>query len=308
MRQSIALFVCISFLATDAAPSYAACGFSKAFTRPDEKGKVQVQVFEGMSEPALGGARALAFVSSLKVNTDGTSRSYHVRDPRAQKLAINDMRNAMRSGSTIADFEAIAAADWTPVNKAWSIVSASVIEKDKLTGKPCVTAEGFMVSMTSDFAVNGASSRMGDCDQKKWIDALVVPALVLPKPNPSGSKTQFDSRGAGNRSAVVAMTLDGNDRLAFGIVGDRGPANELGEASVEMNRMLNGLPAGTIPTNYSDAKARFQAPRSVVLIFPGQAARMARPIDAGIPGRVKTLFDAWGGAERLKGCLSELGA
>lgn len=279
------------------------CGFTPAFSRPDERGTRQLRVYEGRAEAAIGGRRPLLFITSLKVNTDGTRISYHKDDPRAQRLAINNIRNAMRRGTTIAQFENVAAAGW-PLPRTWQILSANVIERRSGDGKPCVDSSGYLVSMTSDVAVDGGWNRVGDCDQAKWIDALAIPALVLP-----GGATQFAARGAAMRTPVIAMTLAPvPTRVAYGIVGDAGPADELGEASVAMNRVLNGFPAGANPRNYADAVARFQAPRSAILLFPGPANRVARPLTSGrVEARTRQLFDAWGGQVRLRQCLTELG-
>jgi hypothetical protein len=279
------------------------CGFSPAFTRPDERGTQRVQVFQGPAEPGSGGAAPLAFVSTLKVNTDGTRVSYKVDDPRAVNGAINPIGNALRRGQTVADFERIARNNWEPVEETWRVLSANVIEKDKKTGKPCVAADGYLVSKTADYSVAGGAARDGDCDQGKWIDALTIPALVLP------SRSEFQARKALTRSLVVAMTMGEPRRLAFGIVGDTGPEDEIGEASVEMNRMLNGLPAGAVPRNGKDAVQRFQGPKSIVLVFPGPANRLPYPVTPErVMDRAKARFEAWGGMERLAACAAQLPA
>ena len=262
-----------------------------------------IHIYKGAADAGSVDAEPLLFVSSLKVNTDGTRISYKVDDPRAQHGAINDIRNALRQGATIQQFQAVADADWEPVDKTWNILSPAVIEKDtKLhkTGKPCVTSDGYLVSKTADVAIAGGWARDGDCDQSKWIDALTIPALVLPLSSP------FQPRKALMRSLVVAMTLD-QKHIAYGIVGDAGPPDKLGEASVEMNRILNGLPQGAIPSNAADAIRRFQGPESLLIVFPGNENRLAYPVT---PQRVhdlaKARFDAWGGQERLKACAAQM--
>src|SRR5262245_58616110 len=81
----------------------AGCGFQLAFERPDEQGTRKVKVFKGNPGPALGNKRPLLFITSLKVNTDGTKISYHQDDvtgrrcqnnPSATPCAINNIRNA----------------------------------------------------------------------------------------------------------------------------------------------------------------------------------------------------------------------
>ncbi len=286
------------------------CGFVPAFSRIDEGGSARVTVYEGRADPRIGGVKPLLFLTSLKGNTDGTRISYNVADPRAERLAINDVRNAMPRGRTIADFEAIARAGWMPPSTTWSILLPGVIEKDRRTGKPCIDKDGYLVSMTSDIAVAGGWNRVGDCGQDKWIDALSVNALVLPKPSKAGDRsipTEFDARVATNRTPVVAMTLGADRRIAYGLVGDKGPIDQRGEASVAMNRTLNGLDPADRPSNYADAKRRFQAPRSALLLFPGERNRIARPLTGDrVTAATRTLFDAWGGRARLDRCLAEL--
>ena len=143
------------------------CGFSPAFTRPDERGRQRVQVYKGTADPQSGGAEPMAFVSALKVNTDGTRISYKVDDPRAVNGAINNIGNALRKGFTVADFERVARNNWEPVDETWRVISANVIEKDSRTGKPCVTAGNYLVSKTADVALAVARRPDGDCDQSK---------------------------------------------------------------------------------------------------------------------------------------------
>lgn len=148
-------------------------------------------------------------------------------------------------------------------------------------------------------------ARVGDCDQSKWIDALTLPALVLPKPA-RGGRTEFDTRTATNRTPVVGMTLD-THRFAYGIVGDKGPVDQLGEASVAMNRDLNGLPLDANPASYRDAIRRFQGPRSAILLFPGATHQLARPLTRDrVVAATQALFERWGGRPRLDACLREL--
>jgi hypothetical protein len=67
----------------------AECGFRPSFTRPDERGTQTVQVFKGDPVQQLNGARPLLFITSLKVNTDGTKISYHTKDVTGRRCASN---------------------------------------------------------------------------------------------------------------------------------------------------------------------------------------------------------------------------
>ena len=280
-----------------------ACGFVRAFNQPDEGGAQTVHVYRGVASVDIG-ARPLAFVvPDVKVNTDGTRISYAADDPRAKTKAINDIRNAYNNPSRpVSDFEAVRDAGWKPSARVWSILSSKIIEKDARPGqegRPCLDDRGFLVSMTAIRAKN--SGVQGDCDQSKWVDALTVPAFVLP----GGS--QFAQSGAGVGNVIVGLTLHQPRQIALGIVGDIGPHNEIGEASVEMNRILNGLPQGTIPTNRVDAENRFQGPKTLFMVLPGQSNRISQPINAeSVKSFAEARFDAWGGQARLEACMAEI--
>ncbi|MBY3181361.1 hypothetical protein HFO24_06710 [Rhizobium laguerreae] len=296
----------------DALP--AECGFQLSFTRPDEGGAQTVRVFRGDPVPQLNGIRPLLFLTSLKVNTDGTKISYHVKDvtgrrcasdPSATPCAINNIRNAFNnSGRPTSDFEAVRDADF-PNPKTWQVLSSDIIEKNAQTGKPCISADGYLVSMTADVAVSGGFNRAGDCDQSKWIDALTAPAIVLPK-NTASTPSQFRANGIVKRSLVVGLTRSATKRTVFGIVGDLGPVKEIGEANIAMNRKLNGLSDSDQPKHRQDAIDRFQAGRTAVLLFPGDALVLSRPITGErIAEAGANAFSRFGGSDKLYKCIRE---
>jgi hypothetical protein len=70
-----------------------------------------------------------------------------------------------------------------------------------------VSTNNYLVSMTAVGSVADAAKRAGNCDQSKWIDALTVPAFVLPK---STQKTSLairrERRGIGGRSPLAFVT------------------------------------------------------------------------------------------------------
>lgn len=296
-------------------PSAAAeCGFRHSFTRADEGGSSSVRVFEGDPLASLGGVRPLLFITTLKVNTDGTKISYHVDDvtgrrcasnPAATPCAINNIRNAYRnSGRPVSDFEAVRDAGF-PLPRTWQVLSDQIIEKSSATGKPCVTPDGYLVSMTADVAVAGGFTQVGNCDQSKWIDALSMPALVLPK-HTNASPSEFKSKGLVKRSIVVAASASATKRIVPGIVGDYGPVRELGEANIAMNRALNGLADTEQPRHRQDAINRFQAGRTALLLFPGDDNILARPISgARIAEAGTAALAAFGGADKLYRCIRD---
>lgn len=306
LLRNVAALVVIAMPINSLADS---CGFRPVFKQPDEEGEKLVQVYQGDPVSALGNSRPLLFITSLKVNTDGTKISYHqddvtgrrcAGDPVATPCAINNIRNAYRDHTRPESaFEAVRDAGY-PSGKTWQLLSQSIIEKDARTGKPCITQDGYLVSMTSDVAVAGGFNRQGDCDQSKWIDALAVPALVVPQ------ESQFFTLGVAKRSTVIALSRSSTKRVVPGIVGDAGPAKELGEASVAMNRKLNGLPDSDVPKHRRDAIDRFQAGRTAIVIFPGSTAVLPRPITAQrVEDGGKDALAKFGGAEKLYGCIRD---
>jgi hypothetical protein len=290
-------------------PSRASAAFNLLSNRPDEDGTRTVKVFKGNPVPALGNQRPFLFITSLKVNTDGTKISYHQDDvtgrrcasnPNATPCAINNVRNAFNDKSRPeSDLEAIRDAGY-PNPRTWQVLNPKIIEKNKQTNKPCISSDGYLVSMTADVAVPGGFGREGDCDQSKWIDALTVPAFVIP----GGS--EFLAQGVAKRSIVIAFSPSATKRVVPGIVGDVGPSKELGEASVAMNRKLNGLAENDQPKHRQDAIVRFQAGRSAILIFPGASSVLARPITAqSVAGGGNDALTKFGGAEKLYGCIKD---
>jgi hypothetical protein len=180
------------------------CGFVRDFDQPDDGGAQIVHVYRGDASANIGGARPFAFVVlNVKVNTDGTRISYAADDPRAKTKAINDIRNAYNNPSRpISDFEAVRDAGWKPLAQVWSVLNSEIIEKDARPGQeglPCLDGKGFLVSMTAIRATN--TGVQGDCEQSKWVDALTVPAFVLP----GGS--QFGHGGAGLGNVIVGLTI-----------------------------------------------------------------------------------------------------
>lgn len=272
------------------------CGLSNAFSQTDVDapgGKTSVWA-------ATGGP--LFFEERLNVNTDGTRRSYSVGDFWGETRAINNLCNAMRGYcAELATSEqkrqrriatqAAEAAGWPAAQLAATRISSAVIPFKN--GKPCPAVDGYLVSATALHVRNITDI----CDQNSYVDALAVPALVLPL-----GATGFNTRNARIGDLVVAA-VPGSDRVVFGVVGDAGPSNKLGEASVAMNGALLGL--SEQPTNFKDVKKRWGVKRAAVLIFPGtrdvQSPYLTRD---RIEAAASPLFQQWGGVERLQACAT----
>lgn len=304
-------------LASFTGESLASCGFKHIFSRADEGGRKRVKVYEGKAIPALNNIKPLLFLTDLKVNTDGTTISYHqhdikgtrcVADASAKPCAINLIRHAYRNWKRpYSDFIRVRDAGYPP-RETWKVLSSSIIEKDTKktkSGKPCITSEGYLVSMTADVSVPGGWTRVGDCDQSKWIDALKIPSIVLPQ-NTKSTRTEFSKKNVKTRNLVIGFTRSATKRVVHGIVGDYGPVNELGEASVAMNRKLNGLPESAMPKHRKDAYERFQAGYSAILLFPGAKYRISRPLSSEkIEKYGAEILKKIGGASKVYSCIKK---
>lgn len=280
------------------------CNMTVAFQQPDEGARTNVY-----TDPA---GTALLFVDDLKVNTDGTRRSYSVDDFWGKSRALNNLCNAMSdacAGLSQAQLQqrreltqAASQAGWPTDMLAKTRISSNIIPFRH--GKPCPAVDGFLVSATS--LTKGSVTDA--CDISSYIDALTVPALVIPK-NPQGGKSGFSTRNAAVGDLVVA-TVPGSNRVVFAVVGDTGPANQLGEASIALNGKLLGRIKE--PANYDEVRGRgiykgkgWGVPYAAVLIFPRtRDAENPFLTTARIDPAAKTAFDAWGGLARLKSCVA----
>ncbi len=290
-----------------AEPALAQCQMAFAFARPDDKGTKTLAVWEDATAGANG--KALLFRDSLHVNTDGTRRSYNIDDFWGRAKAINNLCNAMVGQcAELADEPAQRARriatqnayrnNWPEGWEASTRLSKMVILTGA-DGKPCVDKDGYVLSATA-LHKNGTGQA---CDISHYVDALTTNALVLPLPSAGQRETEFDSRNAKVGDLAVAMTADGQT-LVYGVVGDLGPANELGEASVAYIRAL--LRRNDTPATYTIVRSRaWTATNVTVLVFPGTR----RPVSqepymeqAEIDAAAAPLFAAWGGLERLRAC------
>ncbi len=308
MRSLLAATATLAYALQPISASAQTCNMAPTFTRSDERGAVQRQVYSDTA------GLALAFADRLKVNTDGTRISYNMDDPWASRLAINYLVNGLSSypcnesepalegpacsRAQLAAFTALREANWEPHATARRLMRR--VFEFRADGTPCVTPEGYLVSMTS-IGAREEHPAPGDCAQEKWLDALTVPTLVIP-----GGNNEFTAHGVRMRSLAAVYNI-ATGTITFAFVGDAGPRNQLGEGSVALNARVNGLPSGATPSNYRDALNRFQTQRSVVLFFRGEEARLDYPLTVErLEAEGARLLEAWGGAERLRNCAQSL--
>jgi hypothetical protein len=284
------------------------CGMSRAFMQPD--GNAPGGATAVWSDPK---ATALLFIEALNVNTDGTRRSYSVDDFWGEKVALNNLCNAMSDACAGLDADALRArrivtqkahADGWPADLLKQTrISRSIIPFKG--DKPCPAVDGFLVSATALARPNVTDV----CDIANYVDALTVPALVLPgklKNKPSG----FADRGAGKGDLAVVIGPGQQASPVFAVVGDTGPGGQLGEASVALNGKLLGKTAP--PKNYNEVRGRGEfkgqswvVKRAIVLVFPKtHDPKNPHMTVERIDADTKRRFDEWGGIARLKACAA----
>lgn len=307
LRPIVALWVMLL-----AQPGHAVdCGMAAAFKQKD--GNAQGGLTAVWADPA---GESLLFIDRLNVNTDGTRRSYSVDDFWGERVALNNLCNAMSDGCAGLDNAALkarreltqraAAEGWPVPLLAQTKIAAAIIPFK--AGKPCPAVNGFLVSATALHKPQVADA----CDITNYADALVTPAIVLPKNPAQGVLSGFAQRGAKVGDLVVALLRDQPEPV-FAVVGDTGPAGELGEGSVALNGRLLGKTAE--PVNYQELRGKgvfkgkaWVTPPTVVIVFPGTrntAAPWMTPerIDAA----ARPLFEKWGGVERARSCSARYG-
>ncbi len=262
------------------------------------------------------GVASLLFVAHLDVNTDGAARSYHPDDPRGKTLALNNIANATSSihaadGSDLAcapikgecferyirTFEAARDARWVPAGAPqWR--SSGMIPWQKTAGGdqvPCTITDGpfkgFFVSATAF----PADQDKGPCDQARYLDSLSFHAVVLP------GRTPWAAAVANGDLAVIQDLQSG--RIAFAIVGDRGPRNALGEGTIGLAATMSGVTLTGTET-YAQVK-KLARPRVLYLVLRGQGIRQRVPgtlTQALIEQHARSAYEAWGGDARLAAC------
>jgi hypothetical protein len=140
----------------------------------------------------------------------------------------------------------------------------NIIPKDR-EGYPCRYSpadgarNGYFISSTT--LENNSAARPDGCAPNRYLDAEIVPFIVLPK------------GGFGKVQVGDVAIVRFKDNVVYAVVGDGGPATKLGEASIATNAMLLG---------------RFGEP------FLNMKATWSLDIDSGAPVSILVLGDTHG--------------
>lgn len=284
------------------------CSMNPAFDQKDSDAKNQKTSV--WANGAVGNQpSALMFVEKINVNTDGTRRSYNVADFWGETVALNNLCNAMSDACSNLDSEGMrqrriltqrAKAQGWPAD----LFQATRISPDIIplkNGKPCPEVDGFLVSATALHK----KPIQDACDITNYVDALVTPAIVIPK-----GSNGFSQRNVRVGDLVVTLR-PGKTSPVFAVVGDTGPVNSLGEGSIALNGRL--LDKAAPPVNYTEVRGRkefvgkgWSVPETIVLIFPGtRDENTPYMTPERINAASKKLFEDWGGITRAQACAEE---
>jgi hypothetical protein len=213
----------------------------------------------------------------IQVNTDGAPNSYHSRIIKGDDEtvgAINIICNAQikifkkvgeakqpivcLDGNSVADeyataYEELRNNNWEETESGYSVqFDWNILGKGSQTRpdgpySPCLKEDGFFVAKTR-LRLRSSSS---ECDGSIYADSNSTSAFVLPANwfanyrKKGASPDRFSSFRTGD--VVIAYRPAGANRppvWVYGVVGDAGPFNKLGEATIAFNRQLHQNTAG----------------------------------------------------------------
>ena len=243
----------------------------------------------------------IKYQTRLRVNTDGSPRSYHPDDLTGSTMALNSILNAIEVSRTDRS-TALKATEKLAAIKAWrenhwqrvspyQFFFQNVIASIRVPGNPSPVPrvftsgpnKGFFVSLTSlKNDVPGGDS--GPNVAENQVDCAQVPGLVLP-----GGKNVLREFGAKVGDILVAKN-PANGVIVCAVINDVGPAGVLGEGSVALNSRL--LKVNQIPTTYRQAITLDTGNQQITIaIFPGSGKyHPKRPFTAeNVAERVKKL-------------------
>jgi hypothetical protein len=259
----------------------------------------------------------VTFKTNIDVNTDGALQSYKIDDlgfflPNG-KLQTNSALNTICNGVNIRranhakllgaaqcrqlidEFKRIRDFGWLKSGENYvefyAIARVPGTESPapaKSRGKPC-EKDGFYVSQVA----RAMDATKPVCDPDHWVDALRIPAIVLP----------LDDRMKATGVALhdLAIVRLANGKRVGAIVGDTNP-NVIGEATVIANMRLKGMTAP--PANYRETVA-LAIPAAQYVVFPGTKgliANLSNASDPDIQAKTTELFDKFNLGQRPNLC------
>jgi hypothetical protein len=240
----------------------------------------------------------ILFQTELRVNTDGSPLSYHPQDLRGEDKALNKICNAIavqkapstcnlcltkkkngrvvcksRVNEAIGVFEKFRDSGYKIVPQGYSLKWENVLATTQ-DGKPCIFQsgqfEGYFGSLTA--LKNGLTTDKGECEINNQINPITVPALVL-----VGGTNVVKDFGAKVGDLLIAYNPK-TQLFSSAIIGDTGPADNLGEGSIFLNMKLQGTT--TPPSNRTETyKLSIEDP-VLIAIIPASRIFASKPYTA----------------------------
>lgn len=253
----------------------------------------------------------VTFRTNIDVNTDGALQSYKIDDlgfflPNGKlqtNSALNSICNGAKirrpdhsvlynhrsCGNLIREFQRIRAFGWLRDGENYvdfyAIARVPGTEGPRGSinrGKPC-ERDGYYVSQVA----RAMDASKPVCDPDHWVDALRIPAIVLPLDN--------RMRQTGVQLHDLAIIRLPNGQRVGAIVGDTNPA-VIGEATVITNMRLRGMT--TPPANYR-ATVGLAIPSAEYIVFPGsRLPNLSNASDPAIQAEAQRLFERFRLGER----------
>jgi hypothetical protein len=318
MIKAVALALSLSIMFSTVARS-TECGMTLGWDFRGEDDVPAANIYK-----ADKGIPSIFYRADMDVNTDGGPRSYHPLDPRGKTKALNNIVNAIsgiyhryggkwigckpKSGACfdryVEVFEEARDAKYDPAaDIRWVMIDGMIPWKrdEKLKrAVPCVVQsgpyKGYFVSQTA------YRLKMGDeCDPSIYLDSVTINSNVLPK------FTHWESQGAMTDGFDLIVVISPDNRVVYGINGDRGPATSIGEVSVALAADMKEVKLNGDET-YKEVKGLTLDDVSY-LIFPKidvKRLKGAGFTQADINQIGADAFKEWGGLERLKSCRKSL--
>jgi hypothetical protein len=272
--------------------------FSFVVAQGQEFRVARAQVFAPQNKKVLllkdvGSQRKIVlFQTNLRVNTDGSPLSYHPQDPRGRTKALNNICNGIavrRTNSNknlcfsefskaIQVFEQFRDSNFQTVPTGFRITWQNVLPTVRENGKdvPCVFRSGEFAGYFGSLTAlrNGLTANRGECEVNDQVNPMTVPALVL-----AGGQNPVRAFGAKLGDLLIAFNPR-TQLFTAAIIGDTGPADNLGEGSVSLNMKLLGTT--TPPTNKEETfRLSIENTKVLIAIIPGtRLFNVAKPYTA----------------------------
>ncbi|MGO6784008.1 glycoside hydrolase family 75 protein [Rhizobium ruizarguesonis] len=318
MIKAVTVAISVSMMLNTVALS-AECGMTLGWDHRGENHAPLANIYK-----ADKGIPSIFYRADMDINTDGGPRSYHPLDPQGKTKALNNIVNAIsgiydRYGGKwigckpkrgecfdkyIEVFEEARDAKFDPAAKTRWVMTDGMIpwKRDEKLKRavPCVVQsgpyKGYFVSQTAYRLRNG-----DECDPDIYLDSVKINSNVLPE------YTHWESQGTVTDGFDLVVVISPDNRIVFGINGDRGPATSIGEVSVALAaEMKNAKMKGD--ETYDQVKG-LTLDEVSYLIFPKidvKRLKGAAFTQSDIDTIGADAFKQWGGLQRLDGCRKSL--